>query len=82
MLCPLSSESALETQDTAAVTSAHAVLCHPLRSPPPPFPPISARARMDGVAAFCATHSPQLIPLSLDIIVCREPSEGKTKECG
>lgn len=55
-------------------------------SPPPqatfsPSPPISAQATMDGVAAFCATHSPQLTPLSAGIIVCCERSEGKTKEC-
>lgn len=57
-------------------------LVSPPQASSSPSPPTSARASMDGVAAFCATHSPQLTPLSLSIIVCREPSEGKTKECG
>lgn len=64
-----------------AVTSAHAALCHSPQASSSPSPPIWAQATMDGVAAFCATQSPQLTPLSPGIIVCRELSEGETKEC-
>lgn len=74
------SKDALETQDMAAATSAHAACVTPPQATSSPSPPISAQATMDGVAAFCATHSPQLTPLSAGIIVCCERSDGKTKE--
>lgn len=78
ILCTLLSKDALWTQDLAAVTSAHAALCHSPQASSPSLP-ISAQARMDRMAAFCATHSPQLTPLSLGTIVCLSFLKGRQR---
>lgn len=85
ILCTLLSKDALETQDLAAVTPAHAAMCHSPQassSPqdsPSPSPPISAQATMDRAAAFCAAHRPQLTPLSLGTIVCLSFLKGRQR---
>lgn len=79
ILCTLLSKDALETQDLAAVTSAHAAMCHSPQASTSPSPPISAQATMDRAAAFCATHSPQLTPLSLGTIVCLSFLKGRQR---